>query len=68
VRVDVGINYDEVTDSAGDVTLSAKIMDIGDLSTFTSFEEIEANGKTMDAGKVGIEKLIAVDEIQALLC
>jgi hypothetical protein len=67
LRVDLGINYEETVDSSGEVKLSATIMELGDLSTFTSFKEIDANGREVDSSRVALEKTIAVEEVDALL-
>ena len=67
VRVDVGINFDEATDERGTVQFMGKIIDVGDLSTFTAFEVREALGKLLDASKIGIERLISLEETEHLL-
>ncbi len=67
VRVDVGINFDEATDERGTVQFMGKIMDVGDLSTSTAFEVREAFGKLLDASKIGIERLISLEETEHLL-
>jgi len=66
VSVDVGINYEESMGESGKVLHSAKIMDLGDLSTFTSFEVIDAKGKMLDASHIAIEKTIARNDAQSL--
>ena len=66
VSVDVGINFEEERSLDGRVSLVGKIVDIGDLRIYGSFEEIDAHGALLDASKIGMEKSISAEEARAL--
>lgn len=67
VRVDVGINRYEVnTDSARSYTYKSTIEDIGDLSTFSGLDEIDATGLTLTAAGVQNYMTASADELQQL--
>ncbi|MBI3578574.1 MAG: peptidase M14 [Ignavibacteriales bacterium] len=66
VKADIGINIDEQVDPAsGAVTLIGKLMDVGDLSTYGSFEEINLNGAVVDANLVQIDKILSMQDVRA---
>jgi len=68
IKVDVGLNLEEVADTTTKrVELFAKIMDVGDLSTFAAFEEINANGALLDAGKIILEKSLLYKDVKSLV-
>ena len=67
ISVDVGVNFDEQRDPvSGNIILSAKVVDVGDLSVFGAFEEIDLNNAPLDAKLIGIEKAIPMEYIQSL--
>lgn len=67
VKADIGINIDEQADAAnGTVTLVGKVMDIGDLSTYGSFEEINLAGAEVNTDDVQIDKVLSIENIEAL--
>lgn len=67
IIVDIGINIDEERDaSTGTVNLVGKVTDIGDLSTFTSFEEVDLKGSSVEGVITKIEQRLTMDEIRAL--
>lgn len=50
--VDIAINYEEISiNKYRDFYYKAKIEDIGDLSIYTGYEELDANGLTLESGK-----------------
>jgi hypothetical protein len=68
ISVDVGINLDEETDRNGSrLRLIGKVMDVGDLSTYSAFEEVDLKEKPVDASAIGLEKRLSEEEIRALL-
>lgn len=67
VRVDIGVNYEESVTSDGIVRLAARIMDVGDLSIYTAFEERDVNGASADPVLVGIEKLVSIDDLARII-
>ncbi|MGB2867772.1 MAG: M14 family zinc carboxypeptidase [Bacteroidota bacterium] len=66
VRVDVGINFEEERTQDGRITLIGKIVDIGDLRIYGSFEEIDTQGAVLDPARIGMEKSITMEEARAL--
>ena len=67
VTVDIGINIDEETDPKTGVRKSiGTVVDIGDLSLFISFEEIEMGGA--DAGDLirQVDQRLSIEEIKLL--
>ena len=67
VVVDIGINIDEVTKENGSVVEQAKVVDLGDLRTFTSYREIQAGGKSIDANRVVLESIVDLENLIGLL-
>ena len=63
VVVDIGINIDEVTKENGSVVEQAKVVDLGDLRTFTSYREIQAGGKSIDANRVVLESIVDLENL-----
>lgn len=50
--IDIGINYNEVNQNgAKEFYLQGEIVDIGDLSVFSGYEEIDLSGYTIETGK-----------------
>lgn len=67
VKADIGINFDEQADAAnGNVTLVGKVMDIGDLSTYGAFEEINLAGVSVNENLVKIDTILSLQDIKAL--
>ncbi|MEJ2195426.1 MAG: M14 family zinc carboxypeptidase [Ignavibacteriaceae bacterium] len=67
VSVDVGINYEEInTEDSRNFYYKAKIEDIGDLSVFSGFQELDATGMHLELGKTYIEEVNSLDEINKL--
>ena len=63
--VDIGINYEEVNiPDSNEFYYKARIEDIGDLSIFTGFKEINAKGLTLEAGKAASRIFSSLDEIK----
>ncbi|MBI3005125.1 MAG: peptidase M14, partial [Ignavibacteriales bacterium] len=67
VTVDVGLNLEEEVDSSGNVHLKAKIVDVGDLSTYAAFEEIDADGGEFDARRIRLERVVPYEEVPRLV-
>jgi len=63
--VDIGINQNEVgTESKREFYFKGKIEDIGDLSTYFGFDEIDCTGLTIDTALIFPEKFDSFDVIK----
>ncbi|HLF20220.1 MAG TPA: M14 family zinc carboxypeptidase [Bacteroidota bacterium] len=68
LNVDVGLNLEEVRDSStGKILLTAKIVDVGDLSTYAALEEINAAGSSLDERFIHLEMSISYEDIRTLI-
>ncbi len=67
LTVDIGINLSEEQDSAGQLQIIGTIMDVGDLSTFGSFEEYDCRGVVLDSTQIAIEKKMSKAEILRMI-
>jgi len=67
VSVDVGINYEEINiDDNRNFYYKAKIEDIGDLSVYSGFQELDARGMNLELGKTYHKEMNSLDEIRNL--
>ena len=66
-RVDVALNIDETTENGDPVTVKATVVDVGDLSTFTGYEVIEAGGGELDSLLVKVDKVLTMDQLKSLI-
>ena len=65
--VDIGINFEEInTNSAKDFYLKATIEDIGDLSVFSGYEDVDFSGFTIESGKTKPEPYNSYDELKKI--
>ena len=65
--VDVGINFEEINKKgAKDFYLKASVEDIGDLSVFSGYEEIDLHGYHIEPGKTKPEPITSIEELQKL--
>ena len=65
--IDVGINFEEVNvNGAKDFYLKAAIEDIGDLSVFAGYEEIDLSGYSVETGKTKPEPYHSLDELEKI--
>ena len=65
--IDIGINYDEVNlNGAKEFYLKGEIEDIGDLSVFSGYEEIEMSGHTIEVGCTKPEVFKTLAEIEKI--
>ncbi len=62
IVADIGINIEESVDG-GLVRRRGKVVDIGDLSTFTSFTTFDATGKSLDSEAVKLENYVEVEKL-----
>ena len=68
VRVDIGINLDEeLNGESGRVELVGKIVDIGDLSIFGAFQEVDVRGALLSDSEIKMDQRITAERVQALL-
>jgi hypothetical protein len=68
VRVDIGINLEEESNvESGRVELVGKIVDIGDLSIFGAFQEVDVRGALLSGRESKIDQRISAERVQALL-
>lgn len=67
-RIDVGIFFDEVKqDRNGAFVRQARIMDVGDLSHYTAFEEIDGTELSLDAESIHLETPIPPAQLSLLV-
>lgn len=67
ITADIGINIDEELDpSTQALTLVGKVVDIGDLSTFGSFEEVDLQGGLIERVITQIDQRLSMDQIRSL--
>lgn len=65
IRIDVGINFEEVFDKDGNTTYrKATIEDIGDLSVFFGYTDIDLAGYEIQDAKTYNEKAFTIDELK----
>lgn len=58
ITADIGMNIEEQKDTAtGQIQLMGKIVDIGDLSAFGAFEEVDGVGMMLDGEQIQIDKV-----------
>jgi len=63
--MDVGINYEEVNiDGAKDFYLKASIEDVGDLSVYSGYDEIDLSGYFIEPGKTKFEAYNSLDDLE----
>ena len=62
VVVDIGIDMVESVDANGIIQRSGKIVDVGDLSTYTSFRNVDAQGKSIDASLAKMESTVDIEK------
>ena len=67
IVADVGINFEEIRDSAGKYKRIARVVDLGDLSVFYAHEKISGEGKIIDASKVELNDVVNVDSLRTVL-
>ncbi|MGA9408499.1 MAG: M14 family zinc carboxypeptidase [Bacteroidota bacterium] len=63
VVVDVGINTEESVDGKGIVRQKNKIVDIGDLSGYSSFHAFDAKGKSVDGSEIVMEGVVDLEKL-----
>ncbi len=65
--VDIGINFDEVNiNGAKDFYLKAIIEDVGDLSVFAGYEEVDLSGYSVEPGKTKPESYHSLEELEKI--
>jgi hypothetical protein len=63
VFADVAMNFEEVTLPDGTVRNMVRVVDIGDLSVYSAFEEREAGGKPVFSNKLRVDNVFPATEI-----
>ncbi len=66
LRVDIGITIDERRNDDGVLELVAKVVDIGDLSVYAAFEEIDAGGSAVESTLIKLDEPIPAAYIETL--
>lgn len=66
LRADIGITIDEQRNDDGVLELVAKVVDIGDLSVYAAFEEIDAGGRTVQSNLIKLDQSIPTAYIETL--
>jgi hypothetical protein len=65
--IDIGINYEEVNQNgAKEFYLKGEITDIGDLSVFSGYEEIQLSGCTIEPGKTKREPFQSLVDLEQI--
>lgn len=65
--VDIGINYEEININTNhNFYYKAKIEDIGDLSVYSGYKELDATGLTLVLGKTCETEFNSIDEINSM--
>ena len=65
--IDLGINFEEENiDDARDFYLKASIEDLGDLSVYSGYEEMDLSGYTVEHGKTKPDIFHSIEEIEKI--
>ena len=65
--IDIGINFEEVNiKDAMDFYLKASIEDVGDLSVFSGYDEIDLSGYIIESGRTKPEAYNSVDDLEKI--
>ncbi len=68
LRADIGINIDEeVNSDSGRVELVAKVVDIGDLSTYGAFQDVDASEHSLSGAEIKIDQRLSMQRIEFFL-
>ena len=67
IRVDVGINVEEVNQEPDRKRLMAKVVDLGDLSTYGAFQDRRGDGISAKGSDFEIDKLVPLENLQFFL-
>lgn len=67
IRVDIGINIEEMNQEPDRKRLMAKVVDLGDLSSFGAFEECEGRGISLKGSDIQLDKQVPWADLQLLL-
>jgi hypothetical protein len=68
VRADIGINLDEeVNPGTGRVELVGKVVDIGDLSVYGAFRDIDASGLSLSGEEMKIDQRLSTQRVDFFL-
>lgn len=66
LRIDIGITIDERRNDAGILEVVAKVVDIGDLSVYGAFEELDATGHTLDGSLIKLDQPVPMEFLETL--
>jgi len=65
--IDIGVNFEEENiDNARDLYLKASIEDLGDLSVYSGYEEIDLSGYTIEPGKTKPDSFHSIEELEKI--
>ena len=65
--IDIGINYEEINiNGARDFYLESSIEDVGDLSVFSGYDEIDLSGYVIEPGKTKPEAYNCLDDLEKI--
>lgn len=67
LRVDIAINYEEEMSDTLGLQLFGRLVDLGDLSTFIAFEEIDGNFLTCDSSQISLDRRLTSEELRVFL-
>ncbi len=67
LRVDVAVNYEEEMSDTLGLQLFGRVVDLGDLSTFVAFEDLDGSSMTWDISQIKLDRRFTSVELRALL-
>ncbi len=68
LRADIGINLDEETDAAtGQIQLVGKVVDIGDLSVYGAFKDVDASTLSLSGEEIKIDQRVSLERVESYL-
>jgi hypothetical protein len=67
IRADIGINIEETSQEPNGKRQIAKVVDLGDLSTFGAFEECDGKGISIKGSDIQLDKQVPWEDLQHLL-
>jgi uncharacterized protein YkvS len=68
MRADIGINIDEeINPETGRVELVGKVADIGDLSVYGAFRDVDASEHSLSGAEIKIDQRLSMQQIEFIL-
>lgn len=67
IRVDIGINIEEMSQEPDRKRLMARVVDVGDLSAYSAFEEHQGEGISITGADIALDKQVPWEDLGFLL-